>query len=193
MKYRWKLENHQVLFKKYFQLEEYAISHELYAGGHSGTFTREIFERGSVVAVLPYDPQRRKVVLIEQFRAGAIEDEYSPWLWESVAGVIEAGETADEVAIREAHEEAGCEIKRLHRVYEYYVSPGGTTEKCTLYCGIVDSDGLGGIHGLDHENEDIRVEVLGAEEAYRWLDEGRIKSSATIIGLQWLRLNEGRL
>lgn len=190
MKYRWKLENHQVLFKKYFQLEEYAVSHDLYAGGESAVFTREVFERGSVVTVLPYDPIRRKVVLIEQFRIGAIDDEKSPWIWESVAGVIDAGETADAVAIRESHEEAGCEIRQLHKVYEYYVSPGGTTEKCTLYCGRIDSDGVGGIHGLADENEDIRVEVVDVEEAYRWLDEGMIRSSATIIALQWLRINE---
>lgn len=191
MRYRWKLENHQVLFKKYFQLEEYAISHELYAGGESGVFTRELFERGSVVAVLPYDPVRRKVVLIEQFRIGAIEDEHSPWLWESVAGVIEPGETADDVAMRESQEEAGCEVKRLHKIHDYYVSPGGTSERCTLYCGIIDSEGLGGIHGLDDENEDIRVEVVDVKEAFQWLDEGWIKSSATLIALQWLRMNEG--
>ena len=193
MKYCWKVDRHEVLFKKYFQLEEYAISHDLYAGGESQVFTREIFERGSVVALIPYDPRRRKVVLIEQFRIGAIDDEQSPWLWESVAGVVESGEVDDEVAIRESQEEAGCDIKQLHRICQYYVSPGGTTERCTLYCGIVDSEGLGGIHGLPSENEDIRVEVVDVEEAYRWLDEGVIKSSATIIALQWLRMNESKL
>ena len=193
MKYCWTVDRHEVLFRKYFQLEEFTISHDLFAGGQSQVFTREIFERGSVVALLPYDPVRRKVVLIEQFRIGAIADEQSPWLWESVAGVIEAGEKDDEVAIRESQEEAGCEIKQLHKICRYYVSPGGTSERCTLYCGIVDSDGIGGIHGLADENEDIRVEVVDVEEAFRWLDEGIIKSSATIIALQWLRLNEGSL
>lgn len=193
MKYRWKVEKHEVLFKKYFQMEEYAISHDLFAGGQSQVFTREIFERGSVVALLPYDPVRRKVVLIEQFRIGAIEDELSPWLWESVAGVVEAGEENDEVAIRESQEEAGCEVKQLHKIFQYYVSPGGTTERCTLYCGIVDSEGLGGIHGLPYENEDIRVEVVDVEEAYRWVRDGFVQSSATIIALQWLELNEERV
>jgi len=192
MKYRWKVDRHEVLFKKYFQLEEYAISHDLYAGGESQVFTREIFERGSVVALIPFDPVRRNVVLIEQFRIGAIDDEHSPWIWESVAGVVESGEVDDEVAIRESREEAGCDIKQLHRICQYYVSPGGTTERCTLYCGIVDSEGLGGIHGLPDENEDIRVEVVDVEKAYRWLDEGNIKSSATIIALQWLRMNESK-
>ncbi len=193
MKYQWEVSNHEVLFKKYFQLEEFTISHDLYGGGRSQVFTREIFERGSVVALLPYDPVRRKVVLIEQFRIGAINDELSPWLWESIAGVVESGEKEADVAIRESQEEAGCEIKALHKICRYYVSPGGTTERCTLYCGIVDSEGVGGIHGLPEENEDIRAEVVDADEAFRWLDEGIIKSSATIIALQWLKLNEASL
>jgi len=193
MNYQWRLENHDLLFAKYFRLEEYAVSHELFSGGNSAVFTREIFERGSVVALLPYDPKRRKVVLIEQFRAGAIHDEKSPWLIECVAGVIDEGETVEDVAIRESKEEANCEIIQLEKICRYYVSPGGTTEECTLFCGIVDSNGMGGIHGLADENEDIRVEVVDTEIAYQWLADGVIKSSATIIALQWLQLNESRL
>ncbi len=193
MNYRWKLERHSILFEKYFRLEEYSISHELFAGGDSPVFTREIFERGVVVAVLPFDPRRREVVLIEQFRAGAIHDADTPWLVECVAGVIEHGESERQVALRECVEEAGCRIERLEPISRYYVSPGGTTENCTLFCGIVDSDGVGGIHGLAHEHEDIRVFVVGSEEAYAMVRDGRIRSSATIIALQWLELNEKRL
>jgi len=193
VKYHWKLQQRQTLFQKYFRLDEYHISHELFAGGSSPVFTREIFERGVVVAVLPYDPRRNKVVLIEQFRAGAIDDPDGPWLIECVAGVIDAGESEREVALRESVEEAGCRIERLEAMHRYYVSPGGTTEHCSLFCGLIDSQGVGGIHGLPHEHEDIRVMVVDAEEAYAWLREGRIRSSATIIALQWLELNEDRL
>ena len=193
MQYSWKLDKHQVLFSKYFQLEELSLSHELFGGGYSNIITREIFERGSVVALLPYDPERRKVVLIEQFRAGAIGDEKTPWLLECVAGVIEEGESEEQVAIRESREEAGCEIKQLHQISRHYVSPGGTTELCTLYCGIIDSKGVGGIHGLADENEDIRVEVVDVDQAYAMVRDGRIKSSPAIIALLWLELNEQQL
>lgn len=193
MKYRWKLDKHMVLFEKYFRLDEFHVSHELFAGGNSPVFTREIFERGSVVAVLPYDPQRNKVVLIEQFRAGALDDSEGPWLIECVAGVIEEGESEEEVARRECVEEAGCNIERLEPISHYYVSPGGTSEYCSLFCGLVDSNGVGGIHGLPHEHEDIRVIVVDAAEAFGWVHDGRIRSSATIIALQWLELNQDRL
>lgn len=193
MKYRWKLEARQTLFEKYFRIDEYCVSHDLFAGGSSPVFTREIFERGSVVAVLPYDARRDRVVLIEQFRAGAIDDPEGPWLVESVAGVIEDGESEQDVAIRESQEEADCTIERLETISHYYVSPGGTSELCSLYCGLVDSHGVGGIHGLPHENEDIRVMVVDADEAFAWVRDGRIRSSATIIALQWLELNRARL
>ncbi len=193
MNYVWKLNKQSTLFRKYFQLDEYHLSHELFQGGYSEVFTREVFERGSVVALLPYDPKRRKLVLIEQFRVGAIHRGESPWLIECIAGIVEEGEVEDQVAIRESREEAGCEIELLHRIGRYYVSPGGSTEECTLYCGIVDSSGIGGVHGLAEENEDIRVEVVDADTAYAWLAEGKIKSSATIIALQWLQLNEDKL
>ncbi len=192
MNYQWKMVKHLTLFEKYFKLDEYSISHELFAGGESPVFTREVFERGSVVAVLPYDPLRRKVVLIEQFRVGAIDDAGGPWLIESVAGVIEPGESTQEVAVREAEEEAGCRIRQLELISHYHVSPGAVSELCTSYCGLIDSDGVGGIHGLDDENEDIRVMVVDAETAFAWVREGKIRSSATIIALQWLELNQAR-
>jgi len=193
MKYQWKLEQHLTLFEKYFRLDEYSITHKLFGGGSSPVFTREIFERGVVVAVLPFDPQRGKVVLIEQFRAGALDDADGPWLIECVAGVIDAGESEEQVALRESHEEAGCTISKLETISRYYVSPGGTSEHCSLFCGIVDSEGVGGIHGLPHEHEDIRVMVVDAAQAYAWVHEGKIRSSATIIALQWLQLNQARL
>jgi ADP-ribose pyrophosphatase len=193
MKYRWKIDRHLTLFEKYFRLDELSVSHELFGGGFSPVFTREIFERGCVVAVLPYDRAREKVVLIEQFRAGAVEDADGPWLIECVAGVIEDGESEQQVALRECEEEAGCRIEQLQLISQYYVSPGGTSEHCSLYCGFVDSKGVAGIHGLADENEDIRVMVVDVEEACTWVREGRIRSSATIIALQWLELNRARL
>lgn len=193
MKYRWKIIQHEVVYEGYFRMEKYQLQHEKFDGGLTDVFQREIFERGSAVAVLPYDPKRDKVVLIEQFRAGAIGTQQQPWLKEIVAGIIETGESQQQVAERETLEEAGCNILRLEKITQYYVSPGGTTEQCALYCGQVDSEGVGGIHGLDHEHEDIRVEVVDLKQAEAWLEDGTINSAASIIALQWLLLNRDRI
>lgn len=193
MKYDWKIVDKQVVYQGYFRMEKFALQHELYAGGSTETFHRELFERGSAVAVLPYDPVRDEVILIEQFRVGAIGTQNPPWLKEIIAGIIEPGETDQQVAERETLEEAGCNIISLEKIGQYYVSPGGTSEQCMLYCGQVDTQGVGGIYGLDHEFEDILVEAVSLEQARKWLEDGTINSSPAIIALQWLLLNRDKL
>ena len=174
----------------FFKVDAYKLKHELFAGHTSDEFVRELFERGEAAAVLLYDPIRNKVVLVEQFRIGALEDEVSPWLLELVAGIVEEGESPEEVASREAQEEAGCEVSDLEHITSYWVSPGGTSEKIHLYCAHIDSEGLGGIHGLADENEDILVHVVSCEEAFEAVACGRINNAATIIALQWLQLKQ---
>jgi ADP-ribose pyrophosphatase len=177
----------------FFRLEKYRLRHTLFAGGWSGEIERELFGRGKCVAVLLYDPERDAVVLIEQFRIGAIGSPERAWLVEIVAGAIEEGETAEEVAYREAEEEAGCAIEELIRVMQFYTSPGGYSEMITLFCGKVDSREVGGIHGLDHEDEDILVRAVPFAEAYGMLESGEIESAIPILALQWLALNREKL
>ncbi|MEN8261439.1 MAG: NUDIX domain-containing protein, partial [Pseudomonadota bacterium] len=173
-------------YRGFFNLERYRLRHTLYRGGWSDVLERELFERGSCVAVLLYDPVMDAVVLLEQFRVGAIKAGRGAWLLEIVAGAVEKGENATEVAYREAQEEAGCEILELRRIFKFYTSPGGASEKITLFCGKVDANGVGGIHGLEHEGEDILVSVVSADEAISKVNEGQIESAIPIIALQWL-------
>jgi len=152
-----------------------------------------MFERGHAAAVLLYDIERDCVVLLEQFRLGAVETKQDPWLFELVAGIIEAGEQPDEVIHREAEEEAGLRLQRADFALSFMVSPGGTTERIHLYVGKVDSTQASGLHGLAHEGEDIRLHVVSREQAYRWVEEGRIDNATTVIGLQWLELHRAKL
>lgn len=178
----------------FFKVDRFNIQHQLFAGGHSETFSRELFERGEAAAVLLYDTTADVVILTEQFRIGAAFDsEASPWLLEVVAGMLETGEQADDVARREAQEEAGCIIHDLIPISSYWSSPGGTSEKIHLYCALLDSQGVGGIHGLDHEQEDILVRTIPFEQAYNAIASGEINNAATIIALQWLKLNQETL
>ncbi len=180
-------------YQGFFQLEKYHLRHRLYEGAMSGMIERELFERGHAAAALLYDPQRDAVVMLEQFRIGALEAEGGPWLFEIVAGMIEGDEQPEAVVRREAVEEAGCVIQELELICEYLVSPGGTSERITLYCGKVDAAGVGGMYGLAEEDEDIRVQTVAFEEAWRWLEEGMINSASPIIALQWLAMNREQL
>lgn len=185
---------HEVCYQGYFRLDRYRLRHRLFDGDWGPEICREVLERGHAAAVLPYDAERDEVVLIEQFRAGAYARGDQPWQLEIVAGIIGAGETPAEVARREALEEAGCTLgRRWEAVASYYMSPGAVTEYMDVYCADTTTSGLGGIHGLEAEGEDIRVHVLGYAAALEWLEAGRIHNSPAIIALQWLRLNRERL
>jgi ADP-ribose pyrophosphatase len=190
---QWELLQREVLFQGFFRLERYHLRHELFAGGWSAVMTREMFERGHAVAVLPYDPKRDAVIMLEQFRPGGLEAPGGPWMREFPAGMIEPGESIEEVAQREMQEEAGLTPLHLEYITRFWVSPGGTTESLFLYYAIVDSEGVGGLFGLEHENEDIRVSVVPREELMLMLEQGLICSSTSIILTQWLALNHASL
>ncbi|MDO9141941.1 MAG: NUDIX domain-containing protein [Methylobacter sp.] len=190
---QFKVFNKESVYQGFFRVEKYRLKHTLFGGGWSTEITRELFMRGSCVAVLLYDPDADKVVLIEQFRAGALLNPDKAWLVEIVAGAIEEGESAEDVAYRESLEEAGCEIQKLLLINEFYTTPGGSSERISLFCGKVDSSEVGGIHGLDHEDEDILVSAVAFDQAYRMLEKGEIESAIPIIAIQWLALNRQKL
>jgi len=181
--------NSDRVFQGYFAIDKYTVRHRLFSGGWSNEFQREIFERGNAAAVLLYDPDLRKVILLEQFRMGALASEKSPWMIEVVAGIIEQGETAEEVARRESIEEAGQEIDQMIEIGNVFSTPGGSTEQLILYCARVDASNAGGIFGLEHENEDIRVLTMSLDEVRSGLDDGLFENATSIISLQWLLLN----
>lgn len=177
------------LYQGFFTMEAYTFRHKLFAGGWSEPVTREVFERGQAVVVLPYDPVSDSVVLIEQIRIPALVSSKTPWLLELVAGMIEPGYSAEEVAHKELFEEAGIKAQEMTCVNSYLASPGGTTERFHFYWARVDASDAKGLHGLESEHEDIRVHVVSRQEAYEKVVSGEIDNASTVIGLMWLQLN----
>jgi ADP-ribose pyrophosphatase len=182
-----------VAYDGYFKIIRYRLRHRLFAGGVSPELIREVFERGHAVAVLPFDPERGEVVLVEQFRIGSVGVIDDPWLIEPVAGIIEPGERAPEVAQREAAEEAGLELLDLVPACTYFASPGGSTETCQVFIGRVDAAAAGGIFGRADEGEDIRVHAVPLATALERLHDGRIHAATTVVALQWLALHRAKL
>ncbi|WP_343648072.1 ADP-ribose diphosphatase [Enterobacter sp.] len=179
----------ETLYSGFFSMDLYRFRHRLFNGEMSGEIKREIFERGHAAVLLPFDPVRDEVVLIEQVRIAAYDTSATPWLLEMVAGMIEEGESVEDVVRREALEEAGLVVGRTKPVLSYLASPGGTSERSSIMVGEVDATTAEGIHGLADENEDIRVHVVSREQAYRWVEEGLIDNAASVIALQWLQLH----
>ncbi len=173
----------ETLYKGFFRLDRYRLRHDTFAGGEM-QMQRELFERGDAVAVLLHDPAADEVLLIEQFRIGPAVRGDPAWMIEIVAGMVDEGESIEACARRESVEEAGYEPQTLTHLGQYYVSPGGTSERIDLFFGTVDRHrpaGDGG--GVAHEHEDIRMHWLPRATAMQWLREGRINSGAPMLAL----------
>ncbi len=176
----------------FLKLDRHTIRHESYHGGWCPTIQRERLEGLCAVQVLMYDPQRDELVMVEQFRVGTMGQLEEPWILEPVGGFKDVDESAEQVAHREALEEANCELLELLHIGDFFVSPGLSSERIYLYCARVDSSGAGGIHGLAHEGEEVKVVVLPAKQA---IDElfGRINSTSAVIAIQWFAANREQL
>lgn len=183
------------VYRGFFKLTLQRLEHRLFSGAMSAVLTRELFDRGDAVALLPYDPFTDTVLLVEQFRMGAQDDPDGPWLIEPIAGMVEPGEQPLAVAVREAQEEAGLELGELIPVAEYYCSPGGCNEKIYMYCAQADLSQTPhhAIHGLQAEGEDIRVHLIPFSELEARLHAGEFNTAMTLIALQWLLLNRAQL
>lgn len=181
------------VYQGYTRLDRYRLRHRLFDGGWSKEISRELLARGNAVCVLPYDPARDAVVLIEQFRIGAFAAGLPPWQTEIVAGVVEPGESDEDVARREIVEECGCAAIELHPVCRGLSSSGIMSEIATVFCATVDASAATGTHGLTEEHEDIRATVMPFDTAFAMIENGGIQHCQGIIALQWLALNRARL
>ncbi|MDC9719735.1 MAG: NUDIX domain-containing protein [Gammaproteobacteria bacterium] len=190
-----RIAHQETVYQGFYQVQKLKLQHRLFKGGWSDQLQRELVVHLPAVAVLMYDANRDQVVLIEQFRVGAMAHDDGPWQLEMVAGMIDTDETPEQVAIRECGEESGARILEddLEIVCKYLVTPGGSNESLAIYCAPVDAAQVKGVHGLPTEGEDIQVQVLGRDVLWQMLEQGRLTNAATIIAIQWLQLHYPRL
>lgn len=181
------------VFSGHYSVRRLSLRHRLFAGGWSEVLNREVFERGDAVGVLPWDPRSDELIMLEQFRVGAMRGSNSPWMLELVAGVVEPGETDHDVARREAVEEAALEIREMEPVASFFPSPGACTEQVRLFIGKTTRPALAGIHGCSEEGEDIKVHVLPRQHVLDLLAAGQITNGHTLIALQWLQIHGAEL
>jgi ADP-ribose pyrophosphatase len=183
----------QIVWSGHYAIRRLTLQHKRFAGGWSDPVTREVFERGDAVGVLPYDPVTDSLVLIEQFRPGAMRGDETPWMLELIAGVVEPNESDEDVVHREAMEEAACELSDLVPIATVFPSAGACSEQVRLFCGRVSKASIGGFHGLEEEGEDILVHSVARSDALQMLAQDRIPNGHTLIALQWLHIHGEKL
>ncbi len=178
----------------HLKVDKLTLSHPAFAGGSIGPIQREVISRADAVAVLLYDPRADQVVLVQQFRAGVFAaGDPEPWLLEIVAGLVEEGESAEDVARRESEEEAGYRVGRIEPVLNCYSSPGMLSERFVIFCGEIEARPGERLHGLAHEHEDIRAITLPRAEAFGLIEAGVTLAGPAATALLWLQLNHERL
>ncbi|RVV98658.1 NUDIX domain-containing protein [Mesobaculum littorinae] len=176
-------------YAHYFAVEEADLQHPKFNGGASDTLTRAAFVLGDAVTVLPYDPARDRVLLVEQFRYGPhVRGDVLPWSLEPVAGRIDPGEMPQEAIRRECDEEAGLTLGHLEPVASYYPSPGAVTEYLYSYVGLCDLPDEAGSDagGKDDEGEDILSHVIGFDRLMELIALGEIDNAPLLLTAFWL-------
>lgn len=177
----------QTVSARYLRIDTLRFRHRLFSGEWSAERNYDVLRRGQAVAIVLYDPDHDRVVLIEQFRLPALLAGRSPWQLEAAAGLIDTDETPQAVAVRETHEETGLAVIGEPIPIQHYLSSAGNSDEgIFLFCGRVDSTAAAGVHGLPEEHEDIRVVVRTLAEVEVLLDTGAVESGHSLIGLYWL-------
>ncbi|SMF04857.1 ADP-ribose pyrophosphatase [Tistlia consotensis] len=181
------------LHDDWMRVDRFRLRHRRFAGGWTGALDREIMVRGEIAVVLPYDPVRDEIVLVEQFRLPTFVGGGDAWQVEPVAGMVDPGEDSPAAARRELAEEAGLSCSALVKACRYFPSPGGNTQVMDFFVARVDASRAGGLFGMEHEDEDIQVRVLPVETALALLDAGRFQGGPMLIALLWLARHRERL
>lgn len=175
------------LLEDVFRVDEVEVSYEQFDGEMSPRVRRLVFERGDSVAALVFHRERETVLLVNQFKLPAWRRNGPGWITETVAGILEPGEDPEEAMLRELREEAGYAAARLEKIGEFYVSPGGTSERIFLYyVEVSEAQRIGPGGGLRSESEDIRTVELTLEELRKEVEEGKVLDAKTLVAAMWL-------
>ena len=185
---KYKIINEKDLYSGFFKLKKIEFIHQKHDGSWSGQVDREIFGGAHVSTLIPYDPQRKEIVLIKQFRAGVISRYDEDYLYEIVAGIIDKDELPEDTAKRECFEETGCVVNNITPIQGYFPAPGSSESYYDMFLGEINSFEGERIRGLENENENILVKSYKVEEVRKILKQGKIKNGLTLIALQWFFL-----
>ena len=188
MKLKYKIINKKNLYSGFFSLNKYKFIHKKHNGELTDTIEREIFSGAHVSTLLPYDPIKKEIILIQQFRAGVLSRYDENYLLEIVAGMVDDGENPEETAIRECFEETGCEVKKIYPIQSYFPAPGSSESYYHLYLGEIQAFDGERIRGLEKENEDILVKSFKIDDVRQMLKERKIINGLTLVALQWFFL-----
>ncbi|MDC6448503.1 NUDIX domain-containing protein [Alphaproteobacteria bacterium] len=188
MKLKYKIISKENLYSGFFNLNKYKFIHQKHDGNWTGKVEREVFGGAQVSGLIPYDPIKKEILLIQQFRAGILNSYDEDYLYEIVAGIIDKNEKPIETAERECLEETGCNLKKIIPIQSFFPAPGSSESYYHLFLGEINSFSGERIMGLESENENILVKAFKVDQVKKMLKEKIIKNGLTLVALQWFFL-----
>ena len=153
---------------------------------------REIYDNGNSAVILPYDPDRKTVLLTRQLRLPIFLQDGMERTVEACAGKLD-GEKAERRIMKEMQEELGYRVSKVERLFELYVSPAAIMEKIVFFtCVYSPADKVSAGGGLKEEGEDIDVIETTLEEAAAMIASGEIVDAKTVVLVQYLSSRPAR-
>ncbi len=185
------IKNVKCVFDDFFKIDEAILQFEKFDGTMSPELRRLNFNRGNSVGILVYNLTRNSVIFTKQFRYPVFASAPAQaWVLEIIAGMIDNEQHPEKSAIREIAEETGYQVAEVTFISQFFVSPGGTSEKIHLFFASVrDDDAKFAGGGLEEEGEDIQIVQIPIREVMKMLKNGQFQDAKTIIALQWLEKN----
>jgi len=135
--------------------------------------TREVITHPGSVVVLPVLPDGR-IVLIRQYRYAARQ-----YLWELVAGRIDAGETPQVAAARELIEETGFRAKRFRVFLDVFPTPGFLEERMFILL----AEDLTAGEAEPEEDEKIISRAYNRKQLEEMIRGGKLRDAKSIAGI----------
>ncbi|WP_062232337.1 NUDIX domain-containing protein [Aureimonas sp. N4] len=186
--HRVRVEDVTLLSDDWFVLKKTVLSYQR-GDGSWQRMARETYDRGNGATILLYDPERRTVILVRQFRYPAFVNGHDDFLIETPAGLLDQASPEERIRT-ETEEETGFRVRDVREVFDAFMSPGSVTERLHFFVARYEAgDRASEGGGLLEEGEDIDVLELTIEEAMGLIAAGAIRDGKTIMLLQYAALN----
>ncbi|MBK9255672.1 MAG: NUDIX domain-containing protein [Saprospiraceae bacterium] len=175
----------KTLYKGWSTLKEYTLEYTK-KDAEKEIQIREIYDSGDGAAILLFNPDEKKIIMVRQFRLPAYLNGHPDGMMvEACAGMLDMKDPEGAI-IKEVEEETGIRLTEVRKVFEAFATPGAHKEKIHFFIAVYnDAMKIHGGGGLDEESEEIEVLEISFSEAKQWLKEGSIVDVKTIALLQF--------